>query len=53
MQVENSAFMAVQDAVIFARAVGAPEHNGSVHGAGGYILAGGIEADGKDFTRVA
>ena len=53
MQVENGAFVAVQDAVVFAGAVGAPEHYGPVHRAGGYVLAGGIEADGKDFTGVA
>ncbi len=53
MQVEDGAFVTVQDAVVFAGAVGAPEHDGSVHRARGYILARGIEAGGEDFAGVA
>ena len=53
VQVEDGAFVAVEDAVVFAGAVGAPEHDGAVHGARGYQMARRIEAGGEDFAGVA
>ena len=53
MQVEHGTFVAGEYPVVFAGAVGAPEHYAAVHGPGRYILTREIESGGEDFAGVA
>ena len=50
---EDGGFVACKGAIILALAVGAPEEDSPVHGAGGYEVPGGVEAGGEDFAGVA